>query len=217
MNSGNSTSISREVLSIVVLAIVIGLAYNAFASKGLPLIAREPKKEAVPDSLLFPQPNIDSSKPHAVANDTSAWKDIKVIAPLHQRALKNPDSMNVVVAKKEETPVYKTISLQQLQRLLAEHRGVLMDARNAEDYLKGHIKGARSVPAIEVERHFEEFAVLPRDTMVLIYCNNPDCHLGRSLAEFMGVMEFTKLLLYDDGWDGWVKANMPIDSTSTPH
>jgi 3-mercaptopyruvate sulfurtransferase SseA len=29
----------------------------------------------------------------------------------------------------------------------------------------------------------------------------------------MAVMEFKKMVLYDDGWDGWTKAGMPVDST----
>ncbi len=56
-------------------------------------------------------------------------------------------------------------------------------------------------------------AVIPRDTLIIVYCSNSECPLGRSLAEFLGVMEFKNLLLYDDGWDGWQKAGMPVDTT----
>ena len=86
MSANHPISTSREVFSIVLLAVAIGLVYNAFAPKGLPLIAKEPMKEAVPDSILFSQSAPESSKQHQSVNDTSAWKDIKVIAPLHDRA-----------------------------------------------------------------------------------------------------------------------------------
>ena len=216
--SSPTPSSTREAVTIILLSVVLALVYNAFSSKPLPLIRVEPKKEPVSDSALFSSPTKDTAPNVSSQSDTGKKNDIKVIAPLHERALHNPDSMEAVVKaqrKKEET-VFKIITLNQLRRLLASGKGILMDARNEEDYVKGHIKGARSIPGLEPEKHFEELVHIPRDTLVIIYCNNAECHLGSSLAEFMSVMEFKNMVLYDDGWDGWVAAKMPIDSTVVP-
>jgi rhodanese-related sulfurtransferase len=202
----------REIALIVVLSVALSLTYNAFSAKGLPLVRIAPAKVEVADSVLFStlEEVSKDTMPHAVPPAS------KVIAPEHEKALKNPDSVAQVVKKEkaEKQEALKVITLEQLKRLMIQKRGVLLDARSDEDFAKGRIKGAKSIFALELEKHFDEIAQIPRDTLVIIYCNNPECHLGRSLAEFMETINFTKLYLYDDGWDGWVAAKMPIDTTA---
>ena len=211
-----SASTKREVLVITALSVLLALIYNTFSPKGLPLVRVEPNKTLVSDSALFS--DVDSLR-HTP--DSSQWKDIKVIAPLHEQALRNPDSLKALVQKKEEVErkkaetVYRVITLTQLQKLLKAKRGILFDARSEEDYLKGHIKGAKNVPGLDPGKYFEHFVQMPRDTLVIIYCNNPECHLGRELAKFLAVLEFNNMVLYDDGFDGWEKAKMPVDTTVT--
>ncbi|HMD13231.1 MAG TPA: rhodanese-like domain-containing protein [Bacteroidota bacterium] len=208
----------RESLMIVIIAAGLAFVYNAVSPKSVPLIRTKTKSETVSDSALFPAPasspktSVAASSSPAMPQDTVGPNNVKVIAPLHDRALARKDSLEKAIGKKNE-PVYKIITLDQLKRLLEQKRGILFDARNDDEYRKGHIKGARNIPALDAGKHFVELAVIPRDTLVLIYCSNSECPLGRSLAEFLGVMEFKNIYLYDDGWDGWQKAGMPVDTT----
>ncbi len=209
----------KEIGMVVLMSVFVGLVYNFFAPKGLSLIRTEPKKEAVSDSALFSAPPPKSNKPDSAAiaaalNDTARPPDsVKVIAPLHQKALANYDSTVKVNKQLRPKEPFRIITLKQFARLLNEHRGVLLDAREPDAYEKGHIKGAKNVPATATDKYFAQLVQIPRDTLVIIYCSNPECDLGRELAEFMRVLEFKNLVLYDDGWDGWVKAKMPIDSS----
>ena len=159
---------------IILLAVVLALVYNGFSPHSLPIIAVEPRKLAVPDSVLF---------------------------PLQQ------------TGSQQEQHAYRIITLRQFERLRAAHRTIVFDARPAEDFRKARIAGAKNIPGQEAENHFDDVAELPRDTMIVVYCNNPDCHLGRILATFLAALDFKNVLLYDDGWDGWVKANEPVDSS----
>jgi rhodanese-related sulfurtransferase len=79
--------------------------------------------------------------------------------------------------------------------------------------VEGHIIGSRNIPFLGVENYFEKMMDIPRDTLIVIYCNGPDCELGKELADFMTQMGFKHLYLYDDGWDGWEKAKMPFEGT----
>ena len=178
-------NLARDIAGILLKAVVVGLLYNAFAPKGLPLVRVAPVKIAASDSALF------SSGPAMLtpSADTS----------------------------KKQKDVFTIISLDQFKRLIAGHRGVILDARNKEDYVKGHVAHALNIPAMEEDQYFDQLAPIPRDTLVIIYCNGPDCHLGRQLADFMAVMEFNDMVLYDDGWDGWTKAHMPVDSAVGKH
>jgi rhodanese-related sulfurtransferase len=196
----------KDILHILLIAAALGLLFNWSSPHALPLIPREVQKIGTPDSLLFQTP--DSVRP---ARPDSMR--VPVIAPLHERALRNPDSMKAVVRAKEEAQVFRIISLEQFKRLRKEHRGILFDARGADDFRKARIPGARNIPGQQSENYFEVVAELPRDTLMIVYCNNPDCHLGRMLAEFLNGLEFRNILLYDEGWDGWIKAKEPVDSS----
>ena len=207
-----SKIIAREVFFIVFISIILGLFNNYFSNKGIPLFRKETTKVAVHDSLLFPETHRDRNLNADSIPDSEIPKDIKVIAPLHEQALRNQDSLAKLNMLKTETAL-NIITLSQLNRFAHERRGILFDARTDEDYKKGHIKGALNIFGLEPEHHVERFITLPRDTIVIIYCNNPDCHLGVILADFLKVMGFNNLYLYDEGWDGWVQAKMPIDTS----
>jgi rhodanese-related sulfurtransferase len=107
--------------------------------------------------------------------------------------------------------VVRTITLAQFKRLVDEGRGVLIDARAPEDFQKGFVRGARNVFGLEADQHFQELAPIPRDTLMVLYCNNPECHLGPMLAEFLKAIGFQRIVIYDDGWDGWVAAGLPVE------
>lgn len=203
----NSKNPFREIATIVALSVFLSFIHNSFSSKGLPLIRKEIEKVAVSDSALF---GVTDSTRKTPRQDTHDHPDVKVPAPAQEKP--QVEANPGVPAKKKES--YRIISLDQMRRLLSDGHNILFDARDAEAYRKGHIRGARNVSGLEAEDHFEEFVTIPRDTLILIYCNNPDCHLGRMLADFMGAIGFTNLLLYDEGWDGWEKAKMPVDTTS---
>ncbi len=219
MTKNEQKSIVREIGLIILLSIFLALTYNIFSPKGIPVIRKEIIKIIAPDSILFSSPTrvetslttIDMS--NTITNLPEANKtNTKVIAPLHEKAMRNPDSMAELYAGSRDA-VFKIINLQQLKRLLAEQRGILFDARDANEYRQGHIKNARSMPGLEPDQHFNELISIPRDTLIIIYCNNPECHLGHVLADFMHQLEFKNIYIYDDGWDGWVEAKMPIDTT----
>jgi rhodanese-related sulfurtransferase len=204
-----SKSTLAELAQVVLLAALLAFSFNWFSPKGIPLVRRAIPNVAVADSDLFPSAQ---AAPGDSGNLRRAAPDVKVIAPLHERALAKEDSIGAASPRKEGGEVYRTITLGQLTRLLAEGHYLLLDARDSAAFRKGHIKGARNMFGLATDAYFPDLAPMSRDTLVLIYCNNPECHLGRMLAEFMGAIGFRNLYLYDDGWDGWEKAGMPVDS-----
>lgn len=196
-----NNSFVKDCFVIVAVSLFFGLTYNHFSPKGIPLIRTEPTKTVVSDSALFGN--------NITAVDTMK-KDTSDIRQKEEKTKEVKQKEITKIAKKEDSDV-KIVTLEQMKRLVAGGNAVLIDARNAEEFEKGHIKGAVNIPYMEVEKYFETLLEFPADTLVVIYCNNPECPLGRSLMKFMEQMEFKKLFLYDDGWDGWVNAGMPIE------
>jgi rhodanese-related sulfurtransferase len=187
MKREGHTSLGKEAGKLVLYAALCAFTYNAFAPKGIPLIPPEVNKQSVSDSSLFGHPTAAAST-------------------------QNSDSVAKAVKPGTKNETFHIISLGQFKRLRAENRGILFDARTAEDFAVSRISGAKNIPGQDAPQHFDDVAELPRDTLLIIYCNNPDCHLGRFLAEFLNALEFKNILLYDDGWDGWLAAKEPIDT-----
>lgn len=59
---------------------------------------------------------------------------------------------------------------------------VVIDLRSTKEYEDGHIPGAESVPARDLEKHLEE---IPKDQDVVAYCRGPYCVLGVQAVEFL--------------------------------
>ena len=203
--SSKQMTLLGEITRVFIMAAVLAGVYNEFSTRSIPLIRTVAHNVAVSDSELFARSPVDSGRIQG---------GIRVIAPLHDRALARADSGAIDSTRNSGVQVYRIISLVQLNQLLSDGHILLIDARDTAAYRKGHIAGARNIFGLNSDEHFAELAPLSRDTLVVIYCSNPECHLGRMLAEFMGAIGFKRLYLYDEGWDGWVKAKMPVDSTS---
>jgi rhodanese-related sulfurtransferase len=203
----------REIVAIIVLAILLGFTHNAFSSRRIPLIRVAPTKVATADSELFTpvNPSAKSSTPAKAVDDSAKFQKSPVVPQPSRKAPAKADITTKSTPKKKL--VYSIITLDQVKRLLDERRGVFLDARNPDEFAEGHIIGSKNIPYQEVDKHFEEMMTIPQDTLVVIYCTGPDCELGRGLADFMGNMEFKHLYLYDEGWEGWQKANMPFEGT----
>jgi rhodanese-related sulfurtransferase len=196
----------REIFAIIVLCLLLAFFYNVFSSRGIPIIRHPRQNVAVSDSALFSE--------RVIKGDTSTSPIFKNVDTLDKNNLSvssTQRTMKIPIAKKGKA--YKTVTLVQVKRLLSERKGILFDARNPEEFQKGHIKGAKNIPALGTEQYIEQIITIPSDTLIVIYCNNRDCHLGNMLADFLSVMKFNNLYLYEEGWDGWVNAKMPIDSS----
>ena len=209
--SSKRRTLVSEIARVFIMAGLLACVYNVFSSKSIPFIRPVAHNVAVSDSELFARGPISLTDS---GRDQGGKRDVRVIAPLHDQALQRGDSGIVDSTKSNAGQVYHIISLAQLNQLLSDGHLFLVDARDSAAYRKGRIAGARNIFGLDADEHFAELAPMPRDTLTVIYCNNPECHLGRMLAEFMSAIGFKRLYLYDDGFDGWVKGKMAVDSTS---
>jgi rhodanese-related sulfurtransferase len=94
----------------------------------------------------------------------------------------------------------------ELERELKNDEVNIIDVRAADDYRKGHIPGAKSLP----KDRWTTFEGLDRDKVNVLYCYSQVCHLAATAAvEFAGngysVMEL------EGGFAGWQKHDLPIE------
>src|SRR5579859_4912758 len=64
------------------------------------------------------------------------------------------------------------VTLPELRRLMRDREITLIDVRPREEYVAGHIPGARSIPVRELKRRLAE---IPKRNEVIAYCRGPYC------------------------------------------
>ena len=203
-------TILKDMGGIILLAVVLALTYNYLSSKSISLVRKEAPKEQVSDAELFSSSSLiqettkvrpDSLQSKApVKSDSVKKAPVKKVQPVQDTTTRTAAAIG-----------YKIISIEQFDRLRKEKRALILDAREPDEFKEGRIPGAINIPYLEVDSYFPKLADYPHDTLIVVYCSNLECPLGRGLTEFLVQMEFKKLYLFDEGYDYWEREDMPIE------
>jgi len=104
------------------------------------------------------------------------------------------------------------IPLEGAAKLFSAGLALFIDARDEQDYMEGHIKGALSLPWDDVQRRFPKIAGdIPRGKMIIIYCDGEACHLSHDLAIFLRGNEFQNVWELVNGMTVWREADLPVE------
>lgn len=105
------------------------------------------------------------------------------------------------------------ISLDEAEKLFFTDGAVFIDARSEEEYARGHIQGARSLPWQEVDLKFmgvtEE---LDLEMPIVTYCDGETCEVSHNLALFLRDAGFLNTRVLVNGWALWQQAGLPVES-----
>jgi rhodanese-related sulfurtransferase len=105
------------------------------------------------------------------------------------------------------------IALEEVEKLFFTHGAVFIDARPAEDYARGRIQGARSLPWQDVELNFIGVtADLDLATPIVTYCDGETCELSHDLALFLRDAGFINTRVLVNGWSAWQQAGLPVEA-----
>jgi rhodanese-related sulfurtransferase len=106
------------------------------------------------------------------------------------------------------------ISLQNAEKLFRDQAAVFLDARSADDYDRGHIKGALSLPWQNVDQLFMEVTQdLESEKSIITYCDGETCNLSHDLALFLKDMGFMNVRVLVNGWTVWRESRFPVESS----
>ena len=105
------------------------------------------------------------------------------------------------------------ISLDDAKNLHQSKGAVFMDARPLEEFTKGHIQGAISLPWHEAEqRVMDVTADMANEAAIITYCDGDTCDLSKDLALFLENLGFTNVRLLVNGWTVWHEAGLPVET-----
>ena len=89
---------------------------------------------------------------------------------------------------------------------------LFVDARSTDDYEKGHIPDAISLPVGQFDEQIEAFLKrYPPDQSIVAYCSGRTCEDSHQLAQLLSEVGFTEVRVFIDGFPGWQAEGYPIE------
>lgn len=77
---------------------------------------------------------------------------------------------------------------------------------------KGHVRGALSFPALEIEERFPGIeTLLPKDERIVLYCAGPECGMAEKVATFLLQRKYKNLYIMNAGFGSWQRAGHPVE------
>jgi len=118
----------------------------------------------------------------------------------------------LAAARPDDTMV---ISLEEAQAIFDSPGVVFVDARPEKFYRMGHIEGAIGLPWDDLDVRFEEaMGEVPRDTLVITYCDGEQCSLSKDLALALLGKGFANVRVLLNGWSVWNEAGLPTTESN---
>ena len=113
----------------------------------------------------------------------------------------------------ETNPKTQEVSTEQLRRILADGSATVLDARPRQEYVAGHIPGARNLDATagEAVAAAERLVSGDRSKALVVYCNGPFCQQSRRLSEQLVTAGFTNVRRYQLGIPIWRALGGPTE------
>jgi rhodanese-related sulfurtransferase len=118
----------------------------------------------------------------------------------------------------KEEKVGNAITLAEAKERFDNGMGFFIDARSEEDYRKGHILNALSLPEEDFDNRIEEVkGLIPggSDFVVIVYCGGEECDASTKLAENLKNYGYKNVRVFFGGWSEWVKTGYPIEGTDS--
>ncbi|MGI6455213.1 MAG: rhodanese-like domain-containing protein [bacterium] len=107
---------------------------------------------------------------------------------------------------------YTVLSTEDVNQMLNAGEAIFIDARDPNEYAVGHIPGALNLPANSFAETYAEIGdALPRDFPLVIYCQGGACDQSHEVLEQLEQLDFQMLFLYQEGWNAWSEAGLPVE------
>jgi rhodanese-related sulfurtransferase len=114
--------------------------------------------------------------------------------------------------KSESTKAYTEISAEELQKLQADHKDlVVIDSRGGKYFDGTVIKGAKQLSTGDTNEATLAKLAPKKDGLIVFYCTNADCGASAKAAGKAKEAGYTNIKKYTDGIDDWVKKGLETE------
>jgi rhodanese-related sulfurtransferase len=97
-----------------------------------------------------------------------------------------------------------SVGFSELERLIEGGETLLIDARFAADYQRGHLPNALHLPEEAARRaRGRLLPTISKQRPIVVYCDNSTCPAARRVAQLLIRDGFANVAVFDEGWSGW--------------
>jgi len=112
----------------------------------------------------------------------------------------------------QEYPGLVFITLNEAEDLWFNQQAIIIDSRSEDEFIKGHIPGAVSMPLEKIKADDSTIiSQLPQGRTLMIYCEGGDCLTSLNLARILYQRGFLDLRVFSGGWKEWTEAGLPTE------
>lgn len=105
----------------------------------------------------------------------------------------------------------QTITTEELKQRIDSGRPVaLVEVLPADQYAKGHLPSAISVPLDERFNDEVQLSVPDHSRDVVVYCDSEKCLTAQVAAERLTELGYRNVFDYEEGKAGWKDAGLPL-------
>lgn len=134
---------------------------------------------------------------------------LDLVAALRAVGERHTESVRAVVDDYFQTrDALEAVPFATLEQWMADGLVTLLDVRPPDEFIDGHVLGARNIPLAELKARLDE---LPPDVDVVAYCRGPWCVLAFEAVAFLRAAGRVARRL-DGGLPEWRRAGLPVAS-----
>jgi rhodanese-related sulfurtransferase len=112
---------------------------------------------------------------------------------------------------REVVPAPVKISLEDVHRYIRDGNATFLDARHEAEYSQGHIGNALNIPINDFEGHAQLLTTLPKDALLITYCDGSGCNASIELAARLTALGYRNVKIFYGGWQEWESSTLPAE------
>lgn len=104
-----------------------------------------------------------------------------------------------------------TVSLNDFRTAVEDHHALILDARPAVFFERGHVPGALNLSRDDFANDYRRLASALKAAQskpIIVYCSGGACHDSRLVANALLSLGFSDVSIYTGGWEEWSEAHL---------
>lgn len=98
----------------------------------------------------------------------------------------------------------KTVTYEQMLKIIENDDFIIIDARNAELFNKSKIGNSLNIfPYSDEAEVVNKIFDLPQDKKIVVYCDGGNCDSSHKIAEMLLSFGYDNTFIYSGGWEEW--------------
>ena len=125
--------------------------------------------------------------------------------------------LTAIAARAQADPAVQMITAEELKtKFTGNQPMMIIDVRSSDGYANSNntVKGALHFKLRKLKSRltFPPFKDLPKDREIITYCACPNDESSIAAAQILQASGFKRVRVLQGGWQGWLKANGPVET-----